>query len=113
MDIIAKNEGIRLNLYHLSQLFFHEDAEKFSVFSAEEKETVFVELKKDGIIQKGEAKKDRFLHKEDARAANAALGKAFVIAAKKFTTYLPPYGNLFGVRPVKVPLFYLKNGFSF
>ncbi len=112
MDIIAKNEGIRLNLYHLAQLFFHEDAEKFSVFSAEEKETVFVELKKDGIIQKGEAKKDRFLHKEDARAANAALGKAFVIAAKKFTTYLPPYGNLFGVRPVKVPLFYLKNGFS-
>lgn len=52
------------------------------------------------------------IHLELPRAKNAALGKAFHLASRRFTDYIPPYGLLFGVRPVKVPLFYLKNGFS-
>ncbi len=112
MDITAKNEGVRLNLYHLSQLFFHENAESLSILCKESENEIFIELKKNGLIQTAKAKKDLSLHQENARAANAALGKAFAIAANKLTSYLPPYGILFGVRPVKVPLFYLKSGFS-
>ena len=112
MDIRAKNEGVRLNLFHLSQLFFHEDAKHFSILCTEDDKAVFVELKKGSVVHKGIGTKNLFLHKEEGRSANAALGKAFAEAARNFTSYLPPYGILFGVRPVKVPLFYLKNGFS-
>ncbi|MBR5295791.1 MAG: coproporphyrinogen dehydrogenase HemZ [Clostridia bacterium] len=110
MEIFAKTEALRLHLYHLALLFFHQDAENFSIECKESETEFFVQLTKNKITKSASAKIDLSLHKEASRASNAALGKAFSLAAKAFTDYLPPYGILFGVRPVKVPLFYLKNG---
>ncbi len=45
-------------------------------------------------------------HKSEKSAKNAALGKAILDACGQSL----PYGYSVGVRPVKVPLFYLKSG---
>jgi len=112
MEYIAKTEAERLMLRHLAQLIFHkkEEIQKISAFDGENGVEVCME---------GKAKSARecvpidiSLHASHARGKNAALGKAFFLAAKTFSDYAPPYGNLFGVRPVKVPLFYLEQGFE-
>ncbi len=112
MEIIAKTEAERLNLFHLLSLYFHKEAEDFSI-SAEEKNDLFAITLRKGLSSFTEEEPIRLdLHKELPRAKNASLGKAFHKAALHFAPAIPPYGLLFGVRPVKVPLFYLKNGYS-
>ncbi len=109
MEYFAKTEADRLTLRHLSQLLFHQgEIEKVSAFMNENEVEIFMEGKEKSARKK--IPLDLTLHGSLSRAKNAALGKAFFLAAKNFTSYTPPYGNLFGVRPVKVPLFYLEQG---
>lgn len=110
MEYIAKTEAERLTLRHLAQLIFHqnEKIEKISAFDGENSVEVCIEGKTKSVRER--VSLDLSLHTSLARGKNAALGKAFFLAAKEFTDYTPPYGNLFGVRPVKVPLFYLEQG---
>lgn len=112
MEIFAETEAKRLNLYHLASLFFHEKTEKLTVRADGNEAEVSVSICENGRESKGVAEVNVSLHKEFARAENAAFGQAFAIAAKGFTEYVPPYGLLFGVRPVKVPVFYRKNGYG-
>ncbi len=112
MDIHAATEAKRLNLYHLASLFFHHRAEEYSVSAVSDDAGVTLALKHKDCVQEAFAPIDLSVHKEFSRAENAAFGQAFARAAKAFTDYLPPYGLLFGVRPVKVPVFYRKNGYS-
>lgn len=110
MEFFAKTEADRLTLRHLAELCFHrnEDIESISLVEGKNEVEVCLEGKEDSVRQR--APIDLSLHGTAVRAKNAALGKAFFLAAKRFTDYVPPYGNLFGVRPVKVPLFYLEQG---
>ena len=112
MEIFASTEAKRLNLYHLASLFFHEKAEEFSIRGESDEKGVAVTLTRNDESECAFQPIDLTLHKEASRAENAAFGKAFANAAKAFTPYVPPYGLLFGVRPVKVPVFYRKNGFG-
>lgn len=112
MEIFAETEAKRLNLYHLASLFFHEKTEKLIVQADENEAEVSVFIRENGRESKGAAEVNVSLHKEFTRAENAAFGQAFALAAKGFTEYVPPYGLLFGVRPVKVPVFYRKNGYA-
>lgn len=112
MEIFAATEAKRLNLFHLSSLFFHEKNEAFTIRADCTEQGVSLSLKKGDRESHAFASFDVSLHKEFPRAENAAFGKAFAQAAKTFTDYIPPYGLLFGVRPVKVPVFYRKNAYS-
>ena len=112
MEIRAKNEAVQLHLYHLSSLFFHERKDDFCILLKEEDEKIIITLEKGEKTSLGEESVNLPLHKENQRAKKAALGKAFFKATRAFTNYIPPYGLLFGVRPVKVPIFYRKNGYS-
>ncbi len=112
MEFFANTEADRLNLRHLAELYFHQDEEIKRISFSEEENGV--ELCIDGKTKYAReyTALDLTLHGTASRAKNAALGKAFFLAAKHFTDYTPPYGNLFGVRPVKVPLFYLERGMA-
>lgn len=112
MEIRCDSEATRLHLYHLALLYFHERAEDLCISCAAEDSLrlVTVSLGKKRAV--GKAAVTLSLHKEKARAENAALGKAFAEASHTLTDYRPPYGILFGVRPVKVPLFYLNSGLT-
>lgn len=112
MEILAATEAKRLNLYHLASLFFHEKAESFSICLEAEENGVSVSLKNEKKTAKAFSPITSSLHIEHAHAENAAVAKAFANAARYFTDYLPPYGLLFGVRPVKVPVFYRQNGYT-
>lgn len=112
MEIHAATEAKRLNFYHLASLFFHEKAEEFSIRGASDEAGVTVTLTLKDQNERAFEPIDTAMHKEFSRAENAAFGKAFARAAKAFTDYVPPYGLLFGVRPVKVPVFYRKNGYT-
>ena len=112
MEIFAATEAKRLNLFHLFSLFFHEKNEGFTIRADSTEQGVSLSLKKGNRESRAFASIDVALHKEFSRAENAAFGKAFAQAAKEFTDYVPPYGLLFGVRPVKVPVFYRKNGYT-
>lgn len=112
MEIFASTEAKRLNLYHLASLFFHEKAEEFTVRGESDEKGVTLTLTRKDQSKRVFQPINLALHKESSRAENAAFGKAFASAAEAFTSYVPPYGLLFGVRPVKVPAFYRKNGFS-
>lgn len=110
MDIRAATEAKRLNLYHLASLFFHEKADEFSIEAESDEAGVTLTLTHQARSERAFEPINLALHKEFSRAENTAFGKAFAGAAKTFTRYVPPYGLLFGVRPVKVPVFYRKNG---
>ena len=110
MEIKGGSEAIRLHIYHLLSLFFHEKAEDFAVSFRKEENHISLRLTKGEKSEEAKEKEDLFLHKTHARAEKAALGKAFFKASRAFTDYTPPYGLLFGVRPVKVPLFYRNEG---
>lgn len=112
MKILASTEAKRLNLYHLASLFFHEKTEEFTVQATEREREITLTLKRGEMGSVATAPIEVSKHKEHARAENAAFGIAFARAAKTFTEYVPPYGILFGVRPVKVPVFYRKNGYG-
>lgn len=112
MEFFAKTEAQRLNLFHLTSLFFHEGFDDLSVRGEIEEEKAVLTITRGGISYEGKAPLDLKLHREQNRAENAALGLAFGRAAEKLTSYRPPYGTLTGVRPVKVPLFYLDAGES-
>ncbi len=111
MEIQAATEAKRLNLYHLATLFFHEQAEDFTICATSDDANVTVSIK-NKRTKEGFATINLAVHKEFSRAENIAFAQAFAQAAKAFTDYIPPYGLLFGVRPVKVPVFYRKNGFN-
>lgn len=109
MEYRAKTEGTRLTLYHLAELFFHGEKELDFISAEETDGGIRVSIQtKNGTFSET-APLMLSLHKEVTRAKNAALGKAFSLAAKRITDYTPPYGTLFGVRPVKLPLFYLRQ----
>ena len=112
MEIQAATEAKRLNLYHLASLFFHENTDDLAVKASSDADGVSLSIKKNGIEKSVFVPIRTEIHKEFSRAENAAFGLAFANAAKEFTEYVPPYGLLFGVRPVKVPVFYRKNGFN-
>ncbi len=111
MEIRCNTEAKRLHLYHLASLFFHEQREDLSI-TCKEEDPVTVRITLGNTEGVGTAPVDLSLHKEKNRGENAALGKAFFLASRALTDYIPPYGILFGVRPVKVPLFYLESGLS-
>lgn len=112
MEYHALTEAERLALRHLAALYFHGDESLRSITAESGEDGVTVTISaQNKTVSKTEPLK-LWLHKERGRAKNAALGKAFALAAKSYTSYTPPYGNLFGVRPVKVPLFYLEHGLS-
>ncbi|MBR2615543.1 MAG: coproporphyrinogen dehydrogenase HemZ [Clostridia bacterium] len=106
----AESEGRRLFLYHLIRAFFHEKSACLTAHSRREGDTVAVMLENGAEKGVGKAEVKLSLHREPGRAENAAVGLAFARAARHFTDYVPPYGTLIGVRPVKVPLFYLNEG---
>lgn len=112
MEILCETEAQRLFCYHLAQAFFHNEAGDFSIAASLFENKVRVSLCKKEKIAAFEAAIDLSLHGERGRGENAALGLAFAKAARAFTFYVPPYGTLIGVRPVKVARFYLKR-FSF
>lgn len=112
MEIFAEKEADRLNLYHLAHLYFHKNAENFEISAKKSQNSIAITLKNGEKSVTKTAPILPEMHLEFARAENAAFGKAFHKAAQIFTDYIPPYGLLFGVRPVKVPLFYFKSGFS-
>lgn len=111
MEIQAATEAKRLNLYHLSSLFFHGKAEEYEIYAEEKENGVILSISHQGCAKEAFSAVDLSLHKEFSRAENVAYAKAFALAAKNFTDYVPPYGLLFGVRPVKVPVFYRKSGY--
>ncbi len=113
MEISASCEAKRLNLYHLASLYFHENTESLAIQADGDENAVSLSVRQNGRTQNAVVKINTLLHKEFARAENAALAQAFAKAAKNFTDYNPPYGLLFGVRPVKVPVFYRKNGYGY
>lgn len=49
---------------------------------------------------------------DDAFAAQAAVGKAFLQAGKRLFSFTPPWGYLTGLRPVKRARYYLERGFD-
>ncbi len=110
MEIYAKTEARRLLLYHLASLFFHERAEYLTVREKESEELYELQLSDPKHQSVGRAFIDTTRHLDQKRALEAAVGLAFARAAKNLTEYCPPYGTLVGVRPVKVPLFYLRAG---
>jgi len=112
MTILAKNEAQRLFLHHLLSVFFHENAKEFFVEAKRSGENALIFLSRNGQTSSGNAPLNLSVHREEKRAENAAFGLAFFRAAVAFTDYVPPYGTLIGVRPVKVPLFYENSGFS-
>lgn len=112
MEILCETEARRLFCYHLAQTFFHSEAEAFSVAASFSENKARVRLGNKEKSSAFEAEIDLSLHGERGRGENAALGLAFAKAARAFTSYVPPYGTLIGVRPVKVARFYL-NRFSF
>ncbi|MBR3837837.1 MAG: coproporphyrinogen dehydrogenase HemZ [Clostridia bacterium] len=112
MEILCETEARRLFCYHLAQAFFHGEAADFSIAASLFENKVRISLGKKEKSAAFEAEIDLSLHGERGRGENAALGLAFAKAARDFTAYVPPYGTLIGVRPVKVARFYLKR-FSF
>ncbi len=112
MEILCENEARRLFLYHLAQCYFHEKAEELTIIPSFSPQNVKVHLKPGEKISCGTAPVDLTLHRERERAERAALGLSFARAAFGLTQYRPPYGTLVGVRPVKVPLFYLEHNMS-
>ena len=109
MDIRCENEGKRLFLYHLAQVFLHEKAESLRMEAKQDGNRFCVTLTGTTTFS-GEAEMDLKTHLQPHRAEQVALGLAFARAALPLSGYTPPYGTLIGVRPVKVPLFYLEQG---
>jgi len=110
MELFAKTEGQRLSLFHLACLFFHGDRENLTVKREDGEGEIRVVLTLGERTAQGTAPVNEKLHLEPARAESAAVGLAFARAAEDLSSYQPPYGTLIGVRPVKVPLFYLERG---
>lgn len=109
MQILCQNEGRRLFLYHLAQVFLHEKAEGIKI-EVEQSQNRFRVTAKGTRINCGEAEVDLAAHQDIHRAEQVALGLAFARAVLPLGGIIPPYGTLIGVRPVKVPLFYLEQG---
>lgn len=109
MEIACENEARRLFFYHLAQCYFHEKATDLTIVPRLLEESASVYLKLGDKSFCASASVDLFTHKTPERAQKAALGLSFARAAAALTSYKPPYGTLVGVRPVKVPLFYLEN----
>ncbi len=105
-------EGRKLFFYHLAEAFFHEKASSLSVSCECDDLAAQVKINLDQKESSGRCPMEMGLHQDIRRAENAALGKAFFLAAKNFTSYVPPYGTLVGVKPVKVPLYYLEKGWE-
>lgn len=110
MELFAKTEGQRLSLFHLACLYFHGDRENLTVKREDGESEICVTLSLGERTVQGTALINEKIHLEPARAESAAVGLAFARAAEKLCEYMPPYGTLMGVRPVKVPLFYLERG---
>lgn len=115
MTVLAPTEKARLDLYHLVKTYFPrlKDGEDLSV-------SLTLDPAPDGVsalvslVTGAGAGEGRFFapfarHFSAARAFAVAAAGAFHRAALPFCE-APPYGTLTGVKPVKVPLFYLKNG---
>lgn len=111
MEFLAKTEGERLTLYHLEQIFFHGERLSLSICAEKTNHSYRVTLSDKNESSFAEVLFQPSLHKSTKRAEKAALGLAFFKASRSLTEYLPPYGTLLGVRPVKVPLYYLEQGF--
>ncbi len=109
MEIQCQNEGRRLFLYHLAQVFLHQKAESVRIEATKNGNRFRVTIK-GNRTNCGEAEVDLATHLQAHRAEQVALGLAFARAALPLYGYTPPYGTLIGVRPVKVPLFYLEQG---
>ena len=118
MNIRAASEKIRLDLYHLAKsdlprALCEEDL-SISAESRQEKDGVSAKV----VIRRGSGGSEGVFfasfkrHIETRRAESAAIAAAWRRAAEPFIEKAPPYGTLTGVRPVKVALFYLKNGKS-
>jgi len=112
MEVLCEGESRRLFLFHLLQSFFHESASDFQVKAEIRQDAARVVLKKGSRSSEGIALITTSVHFEKKRSEHAALGLAFGNAASAFSDYRPPYGTLTGVRPVKVPLYYLDRGKS-
>ena len=118
MKIEAASEKIRLDLYHLAQndlprLSREEDLSVSAACAALENGAE-AEV---SVRFAGKGSRARFFaplsrHITPSRAQSVAVAAAWRRAALPFLERLVPYGTLTGVRPVKVPLFYLQNGFS-
>ncbi len=119
MKILAPTEKARLDLYHLARLVLPRLSEKedfcvsasLAVTDGEAKAEVALSTGNTEV--KGAFSAPLARHFSAARAASAAPAGAFFRAAKEIGGISPPYGTLTGVKPVKVPLFYLQNGASF
>jgi len=109
---IPTTEAQRLTLYHLSSLFFHKESHHYRAEAEIFPDRVQVSLEKEGMRFCESVALDEVADSERSRSVNEALGLAFARCASHFTSYRPPYGTLIGVRPVKVPLYYLKKGWS-
>ncbi|MBR2634739.1 MAG: coproporphyrinogen dehydrogenase HemZ [Clostridia bacterium] len=110
MNLFCENEGRRLFLYHLAQLFFHRDAEGLTLSAAVEGNLARVRLDGKGGSFEGKSPVITDVCTDRKRAESIALGLAFTEAARGLTSYRPPYGTLVGVRPVKVPVADLRAG---
>ncbi len=112
MQIRYKTEAGRLFFHHLLESYFHGRGENFSLEATLSDGLATVTLSEGDKKHCQSAVVNLLLHQEAKRGESAALGAAFHLAATRFSSYTPPYGTLVGVRPVKVPLFYLKKGYS-
>ncbi len=111
MEFLAKTEGERLTLYHLEQIFFHGKRPSLSLCAEKTNHSYRITLSDKNESSFAEVSFVPSLHKSAKRAEKAALGLAFFKASRSLTEYMPPYGTLLGVRPVKIPLYYLEQGF--
>ncbi len=112
MKIQFKTEAGQLFFRHLLESFFHERAKNFCIKAHLSEGIASVFMEENGTESHAEVTVNPSLHGEKKRAETASLGAAFCKAARRFSSYTPPYGTLVGVRPVKVPLFYREKGFS-
>ncbi len=105
MEILAKIEAERLELYHLAQAFSVSDATR--IRRQDEADRAVVTITRNGKVFTGKA---LFGEGGDGKAGkNASAGLAFARAAEMAGGVIPPYGTLTGVRPVKVALRYVND----
>ena len=111
INVYTEDNARRLDGYHLLCLIFERETDVALHFSFHtEGDTVFCNGRL--IVQGTELPLNAAVsvsrHKSEKRAKDVALGKAVLDACQVKL----PYGYSVGVRPVKVPLAYLKNGIS-
>lgn len=128
MRLIVHNTTGLLNEYHFQSLcLLYFPAERFSdgetsdveaVFTLSESENgLFARVELDTPHGKGSAEFDESMMTfsvptdRDARAA-AVAGKAFLKCGNALFGFIPPWGYLTGLRPVKRAKYYLERGYS-